>query len=330
MIKEITASGKDIMEAKENARLALGASELDDVNYEILHAGSRGIFGIIGVKPAMVKAYIELPDAEPRRERKNKENRPAKENKPQKQAQENAPATEKTEKSEKNNSSRRKNRNDRRKPVEKASAVFESELTFTKLEVEEGQDRAFDFVKQLIENIGIEANVELFSCDDGTRRINITGEPASMLIGHHGDTLDALQYLANLASAQKNAEGVKDKSRVTVNIEGYRAKREETLRTLARSKAAQALRTHRNVMLEPMSPYERRIIHSEIQSIEGVTTNSIGNDTNRKVVIMVNKAKKAPQTEEVAVENEVIAEVANETEIAAEVTASEDEVSEQA
>ena len=151
-----------------------------------------------------------------------------------------------------------------------------------------------------------------------------------MLIGHHGDTLDALQYLANLASAQKNAEGVKDKSRVTVNIEGYRAKREETLRTLARSKAAQALRTHRNVMLEPMSPYERRIIHSEIQSIEGVTTNSIGNDTNRKVVIMVNKAKKAPQTEEATVENEVITEVANETEIAAEVTASENEVSEQA
>lgn len=294
MIKEITASGKDIMEAKENARLALGAGELDDVTYEILHAGSRGIFGIIGVKPAMVKASIELPDAEPRRERKHKENRPAREDKNVEKVQ-NA-AQEETEKPEKSNS-RRKNRSDRRKPVEKASAVFESELSFTKLEVAEGQDKAFDFVKKLIENIGIDATVELFSCDDGTRRINITGEPASMLIGHHGDTLDALQYLANLASAQKNDEGVKDKSRVTVNIEGYRAKREETLRTLARSKAAQALRTHRNVMLEPMSPYERRIIHSEIQNIEGVTTNSIGSDTNRKVVIMVNKAKKAQKEE---------------------------------
>ena len=91
MIKEITASGKDIMEAKENARLALGASELDDVNYEILHSGSRGIFGIIGVKPAMVKAYIELPDAEPKRERKQKENR-QKENKGEKQVQETATA----------------------------------------------------------------------------------------------------------------------------------------------------------------------------------------------------------------------------------------------
>lgn len=325
MIKEITASGKDIMEAKENARLALGASELDDVNYEILHSGSRGIFGIIGVKPAMVKAYIELPDAEPKRERKQKENR-QKENKGEKQVQETATA----EKTEKSNNSRRKNRNEKRKPVEKASAVFESELTFTKLEVEEGQDRAFDFVRQLIENIGIEANVELFSCDDGTRRINITGEPASMLIGHHGDTLDALQYLANLASAQKNAEGVKDKSRVTVNIEGYRAKREETLRTLARAKAAQALRTHRNVMLEPMSPYERRIIHSEIQGIEGVTTNSIGNDTNRKVVIMVNKTKKAPQVVESETPSEVANEVTVETEVKVEASAVETEVEEQA
>ena len=61
MIKEIVASGKDVVEAKENARLALGAGPLDDVNFEIIHAGSRGIFGIIGVKPAQVRAYIEIP-----------------------------------------------------------------------------------------------------------------------------------------------------------------------------------------------------------------------------------------------------------------------------
>ena len=70
MKKEVTASGKTILEAKENARLALGASELDDVTYEILHAGSKGIFGIIAVKPAMVKATMETPDAAPKRERR--------------------------------------------------------------------------------------------------------------------------------------------------------------------------------------------------------------------------------------------------------------------
>ena len=78
MIKEVTATGKDIVEAQENARAALGADVLDDVKFEILHAGSKGIFGIIGVKPAQVRAYIELPDVkEKRRERPKKERREA-------------------------------------------------------------------------------------------------------------------------------------------------------------------------------------------------------------------------------------------------------------
>ena len=71
MIKEIVATGKDVVEAKENARAALGAGPLDDVNFEILHAGSKGIFGIIGVKPAQVRAYMELPDPEERHRRKS-------------------------------------------------------------------------------------------------------------------------------------------------------------------------------------------------------------------------------------------------------------------
>ena len=106
-----------------------------------------------------------------------------------------------------------------------------------------------------------------------------------MLIGHHGEALDSLQYLANLANTKKNANGERNRRRVTIDIEGYRAKREETLRALARKMAAKALRQRRNVMLEPMSAYERRIIHSEIQGIAGVSTNSIGSDNNRKIVI---------------------------------------------
>ena len=115
----------------------------------------------------------------------------------------------------------------------------------------------------------------------------MTGEGSSVLIGHHGDTLDALQYLTNLAGAQKNENGERIKTRVTVDVEGYRAKREETLRALARRKAEQAIKNNKSVMLEPMSAYERRIIHSEVQSIEGVSTNSIGNDSNRKIVIFL-------------------------------------------
>ncbi|MBQ2251568.1 MAG: hypothetical protein II329_01230, partial [Clostridia bacterium] len=103
--------------------------------------------------------------------------------------------------------------------------------------------------------------------------------------------LDALQDLANLASAKKNVNGERDKSRVTIDIEGYRAKREETLRALARRMAAKVLRNRRSVMLEPMTPYERRIIHSEIQNIEGVSTNSVGSDNNRKIVIFLTDKK---------------------------------------
>ena len=311
MIKEVTALGKDITEAQENARAALGAGPLDDVQFEIIHAGSKGIFGIIGVKKAQVRAFIELPDTHEKKQRREKPRREAAEGaeKPQGQRQ------------------RKKGKHPQQRiPKEalvestapKAKVIPECELKFEKRDVEKGMDRSFDFINTLISDIGLNASAELYSCDDGTRRITIVGDDASALIGHHGDTLDALQYLANLASAQKNANGERDKSRVTIDIEGYRAKREETLRALARRMAAKAIRNNRSVMLEPMSAYERRIIHSEIQGMEGVSTNSIGSDNNRKIVIFLtdkkptevfeeDEAKRAAELSEV--EEETVAEV---------------------
>ena len=180
--------------------------------------------------------------------------------------------------------------------------------------VAEGEDMSFDFVKTLISDIGLSATASLYACEDGSRRIIISGDDASTLIGHHGDTLDALQYLANLASARKNINGERDKSRVTIDIEGYRAKREETLRALARRMAAKALKNNRSVMLEPMSAYERRIIHSEIQNIEGVSTNSIGSDNNRKIVIYLTDKKpkeifESEEAEEIKAEEATVTEV---------------------
>ena len=279
MIKEIVASGKTITEAQENARAALGAGPLDDVNFEIIHAGSKGIFGIIGVKPAQVKAYMEIPDSPEERAQKN-QHKPRRE----RQSGEN--------RGENKNHEKKKNKNkkhtEKKAPAQKSE---EAELKMERREVSMGEDCAFDFVKTLLYDIGLNADAELYALEDGTRRIVISGEDASALIGHHGDTLNSLQYLANLASARKNIHGIKDKSRVTIDIEGYRAKREETLRALARRMAAKALKNKRSVMLEPMSAYERRIIHSEIQGIEGVSTNSIGSDTNRKIVIYLTDKK---------------------------------------
>ena len=146
---------------------------------------------------------------------------------------------------------------------------------------------ALSFVRTVIADMGITAEAAV-SVMPGTKReflINITGEEASVLIGHHGETLDSLQYLANLAANRREEDEEGNYTRIAVDIENYRAKRENTLRRLARRMADKALRTRRNVTLEPMNPYERRIIHSEVQSIAGVSTHSVGVDNNRRVVI---------------------------------------------
>ncbi len=283
MIKEVIALGKDITEAKENARIALGADELADVQYEILHAGTKGLLGFF-VKPARVKATIELPDTAPKR--------PARSERGEKKPQ----ASRENNHQQKNADAPRRNKNEHKPqpqksatPKKRSEIVPEHQIKLTPIEKADGEDRALDFVKTLIKNLGIDAEAKLYSAEDGSRRIILSGESASILIGHHGDTLDSLQYLANLACAQPNANGERDHSRVTIDIEGYRAKREEALRALARRMAEKSLRNKRNVTLEPMNPYERRIIHDEVSSIEGVMTSSIGSDTSRRVVIFYDK-----------------------------------------
>ena len=149
-----------------------------------------------------------------------------------------------------------------------------------------GEHDALEFIKKLISDMQISAEVVMTDGENAdSKLISVTGESAAVLIGHHGETLDSLQYLANLA-ANKRINGVKREFvKISVDVEGYRAKREETLRALARRKAQQVLKYKKSVMLEPMNPYERRIIHSEVQTIEGVSTNSIGSENNRKVVM---------------------------------------------
>ena len=154
-----------------------------------------------------------------------------------------------------------------------------------------GEKDALNLIRELVANMNVEATVTMTDGEDGEKKIIVEGGNAAILIGHHGETLDALQYLANLA-ANKRVGGVKgDYVKISVDVEGYRAKREETLRALARRMADKVLKYKKSVMLEPMNPYERRIIHSEIQNIEGVSTNSIGSDGNRKVVVYLDAKK---------------------------------------
>ncbi len=155
-----------------------------------------------------------------------------------------------------------------------------------------GEEIAVEFIRKVVEDMGLEGVV--IGKKEGNNDdivITVEGESAGVLIGHHGETMDSLQYLANLA-ANKKVEGEKrEYVKITLDVEGYRAKRESSLRALARRMAAKVVKYKKSVMLEPMNPYERRIIHSEVQGIAGVSTNSIGAENNRRVVMYLEDAK---------------------------------------
>lgn len=151
-------------------------------------------------------------------------------------------------------------------------------------------DLAVEFVETTLKNLNIYATVTVSDTELG-KKIDVNGASAGILIGHHGETLDSFQHLANLA-ANRTENKKTPVPKISVDIESYRAKREETLRALARRMAHKVVKYKRSVMLEPMNPYERRIIHAELQSFAGVNTNSIGSENNRKVVIYLDESKK--------------------------------------
>ncbi|MBE6686031.1 MAG: protein jag [Ruminococcaceae bacterium] len=173
---------------------------------------------------------------------------------------------------------------------------------------------ALNLVNTLLENLGLDAEAELCAdnISNGDRMINITGESAGILIGHHGETLEALQYLCNLAAnRQCDADGT-EHIKMTVDIENYRERREATLRRLARGVAQKVIKYHKNITLEPMSPYERRIIHSELQNFKGVTTNSIGSDNNRRVVVIYENRRNNQRRSNRAPKEEAVVEASEE------------------
>ena len=158
---------------------------------------------------------------------------------------------------------------------------------------QDGADAALCFVRNIAKEMGLEATVTIEKePGKGEARISLIGDEAGTLIGYHGETMDALQYLASLAANKKDDEDDKrNYKKIVIDIENYREKRAETLKALARRMAGRVLKYRRNVTLEPMSAYERRIIHSEVQGIEGVSTNSIGSENNRKIVIYLDTSK---------------------------------------
>ncbi len=146
------------------------------------------------------------------------------------------------------------------------------------------KDKAQKFLEEVFKKIGLEVEINIM---ESTKGINITlgGENMGILIGKRGETLDSLQYLTNLVANKGDEEYI----RVFIDTEGYRKKREDTLIRLAKRLANKVAIYKKSITLEPMNPYERRIIHSTLQSNYKVTTYSIGEEPYRKVVITIKK-----------------------------------------
>ncbi len=182
---------------------------------------------------------------------------------------------------------------DNTKPAKQTSSVFEPEVKEAAEKAEQksvstnekGVDVVISFVDMILADMKLTASAKLVKSDKEDVYIEIVGENLGVIIGHHGEVLDSIQYLANIVCENEKA----DNRRIHIDVENYRARREETLNKLADRMAKKALASGRNVTLEPMNPYERRIIHSRIQNIEGVTTRSVGTDLGRKVVIYPEK-----------------------------------------
>ncbi|HOL91780.1 MAG TPA: RNA-binding cell elongation regulator Jag/EloR [Clostridiales bacterium] len=141
------------------------------------------------------------------------------------------------------------------------------------------------FLESVFEKMNVDVDIEKYEDEDSVL-FKISGKDSGIIIGRRGETLDALQYLTSLVVNKSS----KKYMRVTIDIENYREKREETLARLARRLADKVVKYRRNISLEPMNPYERRIIHSTLQNNEYVETYSVGEDPNRKVVITLKQA----------------------------------------
>ena len=273
----IRVSAKTVDDAITEALIQLGVTS-DRLEYEVIEKGSPGFLGI-GMKQAVIEARRK-PEPEPEPEQEEISVKPEKTE--IKETEKEAPVSAKKERSEKKPKKEKevKEIKEEAKPEEpKREETVLAEVQDVTIQAVE------EFLRNTLNAMDMEVEIKSEIDSDGALSINMTGEHMGILIGKRGQTLDALQYLANRV-ANKQQEGY---VRVKLDTENYRARREETLRHLAKNIAHKVKRTRRPVALEPMNPYERRIIHSALQSDPYVTTHSEGEEPYRKVVVKLKR-----------------------------------------
>ena len=328
-MKSLEATGKNVKEAIDAGCEKFGCAK-EDVEIQILEMGSPGLFGLFG-KPAKVRLTLKKGDAEdeiempklsldstPKRKEKPKtEEKPKAEAKPaQKVEKKPAPVkkeepevveevesaeVETEETADETPRPARKRRRSRGKggnkqnaekqeaPAEEIKIEPVEHEPFVETPEEELTDTAKNaraFLKELTEKMRVPAEIAVSENAEQLKMV-LSGENMSILIGRRGETLDAIQYLTSLNVNRGREEYL----RVTLDTENYRAKREEALRKLAVRMANRCKKSGRRVALEPMNPYERRILHSALQADEEVTTHSEGEEPYRRVIITLNNQK---------------------------------------
>lgn len=272
MIKEIIATGVDANAAIESGALLLGLPR-EEVQFEIIDLPRKG--GFLGLKklPAKVRVWVELPDEKPARsEKPRRQEAPKKE-----QKAENKPAAPKAEKPTRSEKSAPRAEKPIRVEAEKPAPV-EIEPTG---EVRAKVEKAAAYVTEILKAMGLTDFTLTPRYYEENVRLQLAGEQIGGVIGRRGETLDAIQQLTNYAVNSGRDKRV----RIHVDAENYRAKREQSLESLANKVAGKVLKYRRSVTLEPMNAYERHVIHAALQDKEGVTTYSIGTEPNRRVVV---------------------------------------------
>ena len=288
----ITVSAKNVEDAITEAQIQLGVTR-DHLDYEVIEKGSAGFLGI-GMKQAVIKARKKeeeavaaeevvketIKEVEVKEEVKTEEIFAVKEEKAIKKDTKKEEKLHKTDKyPEKKFEKSSKKRAPKKEYTKEAPVKKEVELA----KVEDATIQACEkFIYDVLHAMDMgDVKVTSKVDEEGALAINVEGENMGILIGKRGQTLDSLQYLTNRV-ANKTQTGY---VRVKLDTENYRSRRKDTLENLARNIASKVKKTRRTVSLEPMNPYERRIIHSTLQADPAVATHSEGEEPYRKVVV---------------------------------------------
>ena len=284
MEKTIVTTGKTIDLAIEAALTQLGLDR-DSVSVQVLAQAKPGFLGF-GAAPAKVQVTYEVPDPKPEApktalssaSRSKPKAKPQPKAEPKVEVKKEAPKAEAPKAEPKVEA---KKEAPKAKPQPKAPKAPVEPKVYAPAEPGSVEEKIEQFLKGLLEHMGSAAVPHAVKENDNTYMVELVGDDLGYLIGRRGDTLDALQHLANYSINR----GIEGHVRINVDAESYREKREDSLRRYAHKKAQQVLKARRRTTLEPMNAYERHVIHAALQDTDRITTYSVGTEPNRRVVI---------------------------------------------